>query len=399
MASEAPIVAVLGGSLSGNKGAASMVLAVDDGLRRRIPEAHVRLFSPYAREDRRQDPQLEVIAFSPLGMIATLPWAMLCLLSGRRWRPRRGTTAALASADVVADVSGIAFMDGRGIVTLTYNVLLVLIPWALGVPVVKMAQALGPFDDPINRLAARWVLRRVRWIGLRGAGTVANSQTLGLENGELAADVAFLLEAGPKAEEAASLELPEEDAVFLLAPSAVVERASVREGIDYAARMTGLAQRLTEAGHDVVVMAHSARQGAEASRTNDLPLCRQIAASSGARVIDREIGAREMRALIGRSRVLVTSRFHAMISGLATRTPTFVVGWSHKYREVLEEFGLQEWALDFRDASEDDLYDAVLRLDSEANRFRASVDARLSEVLADAERNLDQLASVLEETL
>jgi polysaccharide pyruvyl transferase WcaK-like protein len=44
--------------------------------------------------------------------------------------------------------------------------------------------------------------------------------------------------------------------------------------------------------------------------------------------------------------VLVTSRFHAMISGLSTCTPTVVVGWSHKYREVLDDFGLADFGMD-----------------------------------------------------
>lgn len=42
----------------------------------------------------------------------------------------------------------------------------------------------------------------------------------------------------------------------------------------------------------------------------------------------------------------MTSRFHAMISGLSTCTPTVVVGWSHKYREVLDDFGLAEFGMD-----------------------------------------------------
>jgi polysaccharide pyruvyl transferase WcaK-like protein len=35
-----------------------------------------------------------------------------------------------------------------------------------------------------------------------------------------------------------------------------------------------------------------------------------------------------------------------MISGLSTCTPTVVVGWSHKYREVLDDFGLAEFGMD-----------------------------------------------------
>ncbi|MFM7263171.1 MAG: polysaccharide pyruvyl transferase family protein, partial [Acidimicrobiales bacterium] len=62
--------------------------------------------------------------------------------------------------------------------------------------------------------------------------------------------------------------------------------------------------------------------------------------------IDADLRAGELRRLVSGSELLVTSRFHAMISGLATSTPTVVVGWSHKYREVLDDFGLAHLGVD-----------------------------------------------------
>ena len=83
---------------------------------------------------------------------------------------------------------------------------------------------------------------------------------------------------------------------------------------------------------------------------NDGPVCRDITAAcsdvENVVGIDADLSAGELRRLIAGGRVLVTSRFHAMISGLATSTPTVVVGWSHKYREVLDDFGLIEFGMD-----------------------------------------------------
>ena len=83
---------------------------------------------------------------------------------------------------------------------------------------------------------------------------------------------------------------------------------------------------------------------------NDGPVCREVAArlagDSGVVLVDENLSAGELRRLVSGGRVLVTSRFHAMISGLATCTPTVVVGWSHKYREVLDDFGLVEFGMD-----------------------------------------------------
>jgi len=388
-------VVILGGSLSGNKGAASMALAVADGVRKRVPGAQCILFSPYALDDRGRSGDLGVVPFGPMEMIRSIPAAVLCWLTGRRWRPKRGPMAVLADADVAVDVSGIAFMDGRGLATLGYNVLLVLLPWLAGTPVVKMAQALGPFESWLNRMAASIILRLPVWIGLRGAGTEASVRSLGLSNAEPAADVAFLLEPPEADEVAASRYLPTERSVTLIAPSAVVDRASRRAGIDYIGTLVSVIHALRAAGHRVQIVAHSARTDAPAGKTNDLPLCREIGQLAGVPVLDREIDAYEMRELIRRARMLVTSRFHAMVSGLATATPTFVIGWSHKYREVLTEFGLEEWVVDFRELSAEDLAQAVLDLDANAGAYRKAVERALPDVVASAEKNLERLLAVL----
>ncbi|MCP4965861.1 MAG: hypothetical protein GY926_11545 [bacterium] len=384
--------AILGGSFSGNKGAASMTYAVCDGVRGHLPDAKVLIFSPYPTQDRLQQESLEIVDLTPRTMILrVLPAALLSLLTMRKWRPKRGTAGLLANSDVVADVSGIAFMDGRGLATLIYNTLLVFLPWALGVPIVKIAQALGPFNRVLNRVAARFALRRVDWIGLRGHSTATNVARLGLDNAEPASDIAFLLEADEPATQAALSEFPQADQITIVMPSAVVEQSCAKDGIDYVARMADLVGGLTEAGHEVVVIAHSARAGAAAGRTNDLPVCRSIAAASAASMLDREIDAKELRALVDRSRLLVTSRFHGMISGLATHTPTFVVGWSHKYREVLDDFELADWVVDFRELSGDALLEAVLRLDAEGAEVRSRIDEHLARVLSSAETNLNHL--------
>lgn len=391
MASQ-PTLAIVGGSFSGNKGAAAMTQAVADGVRS-ARDVRVRVFSPYPDSDRPQT-DLEIVDFRPVTMLLVLPLAVASLLTARRWRPSRGPAGALAGASAVADVSGVAFMAGRGIVTLVYNVLLVLLPWAFGVPVVKVAQALGPFRG-LTRIAALVSLPRVEWIGLRGAETAANVARLGLKNAEPAADVAFLLSLSSDEERHAQTLLRGRTPTLVI-PSVVVDEACRREGIDYSARMVSLLSRLSDAGHDVVVLAHSAREGAPGGRTNDLILCREIAGRAGVDLIDSELSAGVLRAIIASGRLLIASRFHGMISGLATSRPTFVVGWSHKYAEVLFEFGLEDCAVDLRQLTDDSLLDAVLEIDRLGAEVSAKITERLPSVLQSAQRNLNAVMRALD---
>ncbi len=112
-----------------------------------------------------------------------------------------------------------------------------------------------------------------------------------------------------------------------------------------------------------------------------MPLCRDIHArlrlGGDLLFIDRELSSQQLRYLIGRCTLFVASRFHAMVSSLAMGVPTLVIGWSHKYREVLEMFELEEWAL-----RDDGLTTAELLA-----RF-GELDARRTEVKATLDRHL-----------
>jgi polysaccharide pyruvyl transferase WcaK-like protein len=69
-----------------------------------------------------------------------------------------------------------------------------------------------------------------------------------------------------------------------------------------------------------------------------------------------------------------------MISALATRCPVLVVGWSHKYVEVLSEFDLEQWVVDWRDADAGALSRRLLELLHEAPHVREQMAAVLPAV-------------------
>ena len=75
----------------------------------------------------------------------------------------------------------------------------------------------------------------------------------------------------------------------------------------------------------------------------------------------KEMDAEEIRAYLGKCRFLVASRFHAMIGALEQRVPVLLVGWSHKYQEVLDFFELGQYAIDFSNLIADSLMQKRLR--------------------------------------
>jgi colanic acid/amylovoran biosynthesis protein len=403
-------IVVLGAALSANKGAASMLLALLDHIDEVLPGGSVVSLSTYPVRDAqaKESERLQIVSYRPLAMLlVNFPLAILIgfgRLLGFRGRVLAVTPALRAMMDsvVVADLAGISFSDGRGLPTLVYNTLMTGIPLVVGAPVVKCSQAIGPLDQVSTRAAGRLVLPRLRAIVARGERTHQHLIDFGLDNVVEGADLAFIMEVseGHRAKADELIGNLGGQRYFVVSASSVVEALCSAKGIDYVALVAKVVERLTTTtGHAAVLIAHSARPGQEEGRMNDLPVTRRIAerCSDGTTLIalDEDLDPRVLRAIIGGGRFLLASRFHAMVSGLSTGTPTVVVGWSHKYREVMKEFALERFVLSFSGFTAE----AVVDLALEANADHESIAARIREDLPRVKESSRNSFAVLRETI
>jgi polysaccharide pyruvyl transferase WcaK-like protein len=404
-------IVTLGAAFSANKGAASMLQALLDNLPGIIGECRFEVLTTYPNEDLVEAPRgVEVVSCTPLGLaLLHFPLALAAAMGARlglprEWFCRTAALEAIRGADVVLDVAGISFVDGRGIATLGYNVLMTSTPILLGKPVVKMAQALGPFESPLNRFCASTILPRLEAICARGRSTETHLRMLDLDNVHSTADLAFSMQLSEAAIQRAERRLGKATGVRVaVIPSAVVQAYARSEGIAFETELIRFIDVLCdERGFEVVLIPHAIRPDAKASRMNDLPLCRSIHSAlksqARCRLVEESLPAEDLRALIELCHVVVTARFHAMVSALATTTPVLVIGWSHKYAEVLEPFGLEEQTMDYADLSADGLlraFDATLL---NAPRIRSAIAAALPAVRSKSEENYQAVAGVLRET-
>lgn len=132
---------------------------------------------------------------------------------------------------------------------------------------------------------------------------------------------------------------------------------------------------------------------------NDLPVCEEIHAAVGdprVHLLAENLRPAELRALIARSQALVTSRFHAMISALATSTPLLVVGWSHKYEEVLDDFGLTDLAVPYDRFTPDELAERFDQVWERRMQIVENIDEHLPAVLDGARTNFEVIRRELE---
>ena len=400
-------IAIIGAALSANKGAAAMVESVMARLPNEMGDCHFDILTTYPDADASRVPagaDAAVVGLQPLRLaLVEFPIACLALVARTLriplfWVRSRGCRSMLDSS-VVVDVAGISFADGRGFAIVVYNALMTGVPLLLGVPTVKAAQALGPFQSIPNKWLAPLVLRRVKTVCARGARTREHLDSLGGVNAVDVADLAFSLDEAAGLPSAVSTALGSIDSNFIVVmPSAVVKGIFESTGGNYVSAMASLVTEIrSKTGRSVVIAPHSYRAGLPEGRMNDGPVCREVAEAcagdSQVLGLDSDLTAGELRHLVALGSVLVTSRFHAMISGLATSTPTVVVGWSHKYKEVLDDFGLSSLGLDSSALNNPpEIADVVARVLSTRDELSQQITAALPAVKVRSLRNFSAIA-------
>lgn len=57
----------------------------------------------------------------------------------------------------------------------------------------------------------------------------------------------------------------------------------------------------------------------------------------------------ETKTFIGNAKLLISSRFHGVVSGLCQQVPTFCTSWNHKYEELLKDYRCEGNILDVND--------------------------------------------------
>lgn len=404
---------IIAATLSGNRGAEAMLETVVGRLRADRADLHFHVFTYYPEDDRRlvvDDPALSLHSSTPAALVLRLfPLALLFGLLKKLFgagvlRHAPADIRGLAESAALVDLAGVAFIDGRE-KFLPFNTLTLLPAWFLGTPIVKMPQATGPYRNGANRTLASLVLPMCRMLWARGARTREHLEGSGFKGLRFAQadDIAFnhrdaysLTRDGGPALDARFAELEalrpgEGGGIIGICPSSVVAVQSRKSGGNYEQVLSVLVSELLNAGHAVVLFPNATRAAAgDAERNNDLPVIRRVrdAVGSEGRLLafDLDMNTAQIKRVIRGMDAVLVSRFHAMVGALSLQVPAAVLGWSHKYAEVMARFGLEGNVMDYKAMSAADLRASVQRVYEQREAMRAAIAAALPEVKASADR-------------
>mgnify|MGYP006268436997 FL=1 len=399
--------------LSGNKGSASMALGLMDNFRKEGVSAEFLVFSYYPQRDRLIAEGLEgveVFPGHPKDLFLKILPAVLVHKVGIPL-PRGAISRAvlgLADADGVLLMGGTTFTDSM-LYKVPWNVLAAIPALFLRKPVVFLSQTLGPFARALNRLSARWTLRKAREVHGRGRKSVEEVNSLGLSNVRYEPDLSFPMmvpafaphEMGRDRFELLGRLLEDARGIPIgVAPNSILLKKCKAIGLDYTGLIEKIIRILWELQCQPILIAHSFRPGTSQQHNNDHHICRELMerlqGEVGLRYAEADLNPRELRSFIGQMELLIACRFHSMVSALSQGIPPLTFGWGgQKYIEVLDEFGLESLYHSFHELKNLDLRRVIEQSLEQRHQTKESISCHLPQVIAHAGKLPHRLQGLL----
>lgn len=398
-------ILICGTPISGNKGGAALVSGAVQAISKHVPGAQFTLLSmKYAEDAPNKDRYGVGVAAAelkdlPTAFLLALLWRVLdtigvkarSLIDGNR------VLRHYAATDIVVNMTGVGFHDFFGKLVIIKHVLWVLPAVLIKKPIVLYSQSMGPFTTRFNRVMAKLALNAVDAIGVRGGSSYDNLVGLKIKVPVFVyPDVGFLLKPieRPKAlgiiHKAASgrtIDGP----LICVAPNKVIDQKLKDDGyVDILAKALDIFIELKPSA-SVIFVPHA---------IIDLDIADRVSAKTknGSKVIviQDDLPAEELKAVIGVCDFFLGSRFHAVVAALSMAVPTVVVGWSHKYHELMGLFGQDDLILDFDSISEEGLRGRLKSLVNGEQRIRQELNGRTAQVRESALSSGKIIADVLE---
>jgi polysaccharide pyruvyl transferase WcaK-like protein len=315
-----------------NKGAELMLRAVMAQVHARMPAAKIVLAPsdrlPY--EQRARLGAYQKLAFSRLG---TPTSDRLGRLMPRKFRRYYGLVMP-SEIEVLLDASGFAYGDQWGAKPTITTSRVFAHSKMLGSRIIMLPQAFGPFTSASIRDAVKRVVNHVDLMFPRDDASYEHLVSVvgARPNIVKAPDFTNLIEGTVPATN-------ELDSWACIIPNArMVEKAAADRRARYLPFLKAAVQSVIQHGGRPFILLHAEQ---------DYELATKLADAFDIEIpIVAEMDPLRMKGLIGRSGLVISSRFHGLVSALSQGVPALSAGWSHKYEMLFRDYGFPEGIID-----------------------------------------------------
>lgn len=226
----------------------------------------------------------------------------------------------------VLDASGFALGDAWGVDTAKW-LLRKYRQWdRQGLPIVALPQAYGSFENPDLAAMCREAIDYCALVFPRDEVSARHLRSLNLKK-EVTTPVPDIT----IGEGQTTRPVARENRLVIVPNWNLAARGNSGA---YFASLSESAKWGISRGMDIVGVLHEGRK--------DLALLQQLRADTGLRIV-ADLTGWQTKEFIAGSAMVVSGRYHAVLAALTTGTPVMTHSWSHKYLEVLRQFGVEEW--------------------------------------------------------
>ncbi len=202
-----------------------------------------------------------------------------------------------------------------------------------GVPKIMLPQAFGPFRDKEKARLAAEILDQAEVVFARDDVSLANLQDLGIET-EVIRSVDFTIGLHPP-----KMDRVKATPFVAIVPNTKIVSSGRATASEYVALLEQYAVAAERSGREALLVVHE---------DTDLSIAAEIAGRRGLDIFEDD-DPLILKAVLGQADAIVASRFHAVVGALAQGVPSVVLGWSHKYAQLLNDFGVPQWSADLQD--------------------------------------------------
>jgi coenzyme F420-reducing hydrogenase beta subunit len=278
-------------------------------------------------------------------------------------------------ADIIINIGGFSVGDKQ---TLQGNIVYcieILLSKLANTPFVIFPQDTGSFKTVSRKVLMKMFLPHAELIIVRSEKSKKYLDDIGIKNVYITPDLAFNF----KSKVGYDVKKP---LVGIIPNMRIYERIDEYVGI-----MSGLADHICDNFNtNIIFLPHEF----EVDRKDDQFVIEQIIDKirnkNKVSTIKEELAADELKNIIGKLDILITSRFHGAVAGLSLCVPTLVIGWAHKYKELMGLAGQERFVVDFEDINTDNIIDKTEDLWDHKERIRKELKVAVPKIKKDAEQ-------------
>lgn len=303
--------------------------------------------------------------------------------------------AALEEATIVGDIrGGDSFSDIYGIWRFLNGFLMAWSVLLVKGSMVQFPQTFGPYQSPLARILARFILRRSSVVIARDEKSQHVAQKLIGSRRQvwLSPDVAFALEAirperievNPPLDGSIQSEVIGMNVSGLMYNGGYTRDNMFSLKLNYKSMVPVLITALLE-NHPGELWLVPHTYGPSWSVESDPEACYKVRAvlpealQTRVRIVTGEYDCYELKGLIGQFDFFIGSRMHACIAALSQGVPCVGIAYSRKFEGVFNSVGMGEWVIDGRRVGNTEAISRILELYMDRDKVRQELEMRAEE--------------------